>query len=115
MEIVRLLLVFVHLLGMATLVAAFLVQRRTAPDGSLAGVWLAGAVTQLASGVALVGLAPLTGAEYDDIKNTVKLLVLLVIAGLVVAYRNRRHVPRQLPAALGGLVLLNVGVAVFWT
>ncbi len=114
MEIVRLLLVFVHLLGMATLVAAFLVQR-TAPHGPLAGVWLVGAAVQLVSGVTLVGLAPLTGAEYDDIKNGVKLLVLLVIAGLVVAYRNRRHIPRRLPVALGALVLLNVALAVFWT
>jgi hypothetical protein len=114
-EFVRHLLVFLHLLGMAILVGMFLLQRR-APAGAPLNVgWLHGAALQLITGLALQLLAPLTDADYNHMKLGIKLLVLLVIGGLALVYVIRRvAVPRWLPFTLVGLVVVNVGLAVFW-
>ncbi|GAA3842594.1 hypothetical protein GCM10022243_06280 [Saccharothrix violaceirubra] len=113
MEFVRLLLVFLHLLGMGMLVAMFFVQKRAGADAPLNKGWLHGAALQLLTGVALVGLAPLTDKDYDHFKIGVKLLVLVVIAGLVATNLNKKPASWLTPA-LAGLVVVNVGVAVFW-
>ncbi|CCH34974.1 hypothetical protein ABZ816_20645 [Actinosynnema sp. NPDC047251] len=115
MEFVRLLLVFLHLLGMGMLVAMFFVQNRAGKDAPLNKGWLHGAALQLLTGVALVGLAPLTDKDYNHVKLGVKLLVVVLIAGLVAVNLNKRKVASWLTPALAGLVVLNVGVAVFWT
>ncbi|HEY7595335.1 MAG TPA: hypothetical protein VH969_19450 [Actinophytocola sp.] len=116
MEFVRQLLVFLHLLGMAILVAMFFVQRRL-PAGSPLNVgWLHGAALQLVTGLALQLLAPLTHADYNHVKLGIKLLVLLVIGGLALVYVIRRvPAPRWLPVTLVSLVVVNVGLAVFWS
>ncbi len=115
MEFVRLLLVFLHLLGMGMLIAMFFVQRRAGADAPLNKGWLHGAALQLLTGVALVGLAPLTDQDYNDIKIGVKLLVLVVIAGLVAVNLRKQRVASWLTPTLAGLVVLNVALAVFWT
>ncbi len=115
MEFVRLLLVFLHLLGMGMLVAMFFLQMRAGAGAALNKGWLHGAGLQLVTGLALVGLSPLTDEEYDHVKIGVKLLVLVVIGGLAIAYARKPAAPTWLPRALAGLVVLNVGVAVFWT
>jgi hypothetical protein len=114
-EFVRLLLVFLHLLGMAILIGTFLVQRRSPVGGPPNAGWLHGAGLQLVTGVALQLLAPLTDADYNHMKLGIKLLVLVVIGGLALAYTLRKAAPTWLNPALGGLVVLNVGLAVFWT
>jgi hypothetical protein len=108
------LLVFLHLLGMATLVGSFLLQLRAGVGAPLTKGWLHGLGLQLVTGVALMLLAPLTHADYDEVKLGVKLLVLLVIGGLAITYTVRGRTPRWLPFTLGGLVVVNVGLAVFW-
>ena len=115
MEFVRLLLVFLHLLGMGMLVAMFFLQVRAGAGAPLNKGWLHGAGLQLLTGLALVGLSPLTDKDYDHFKVGVKLLVLVVIGVLAFAYVRKPAAPTWLPRALAGLVVLNVGVAVFWT
>ena len=115
MEFVRLLLVFLHLLGMGMLVAMFFLQMRAGAGAPLNQGWLHGAGLQLLTGLALVGLSPLTDKDYDHFKVGVKLLVLVVIGVLAFAYVRKPAAPAWLPRALAGLVVLNVGVAVFWT
>ncbi|HEX6358446.1 hypothetical protein [Actinophytocola sp.] len=116
MEFVRLLLVFLHLLGMALLVGMFLVQRRAPADAPLNPGWLHIAALQLITGLALQLLAPATDAEYNGMKLGIKTLVLLVIGGLALTYVIRRvPAPKWLPPSLVGLVVVNVGIAVFWT
>ncbi|MGM1060795.1 hypothetical protein [Saccharothrix sp. Mg75] len=114
MEFVRLLLVFLHLLGMAVLVAMFFVQRRAGADAPLNKGWLHGSALQLLTGVALVGLAPLTDQDYDHVKIGIKTLVLVAVAALVAVNLKKRPASWLTPA-LAGLVVLNVGIAVFWT
>jgi hypothetical protein len=114
-DFVRLLLVFLHLLGMGMLIAMFFVQRRAGADAPLNKGWLHGSGLQLLTGVALVALAPLTHKDYDHFKLGLKLLVLVLIAGLAVVHVSRPKLPTWLAPALAGLVVLNVGVAVFWS
>jgi len=114
-EFVRLLLVFLHLLGMGMLVAMIFLQLRAGKDAPVNKGWLHGAALQLLTGVALVGLAPLTDKDYDHFKIGVKLLVVVVVAGLVAVHVNKPKAPSWLTPTLAALVVLNVGVAVFWT
>ncbi|PRY43727.1 hypothetical protein [Umezawaea tangerina] len=115
MEFVRLLLVFLHLLGMGMLVAMFFLQLRAGSDAPLNKGWLHGGALQLLTGLALVALSPLTDKDYNHVKIGVKLLVLVVILGLAFVYVRKPAAPSWAPRALAGLVVLNVGVAVFWT
>lgn len=115
MEFLRLVLLFLHLLGMAALAGSFLVQRHTAASGPLNAGWLHGSLLQLVTGVALVGVNEAQDNDLDHVKVAVKLVVLLVILGLVLVGRRRDPLPAWLVPAVAGLVVLNVGVAVFWT
>ena len=115
MEIVRLLLVLLHLLGMALLLGTFLVQRRVAPQGPLNAGWLHGGLLQLVTGIALVAVNEAADRELSDAKFTVKLAVLLVILGAVLVYRRRDTIAPWLAPGLAGLVVVNTALAVLWT
>ena len=115
MGFVRDLLLFLHLLGMATLVGAFLLQLRTTTAGAPLTVgWLHGLGLQLVTGVALIALSPLTHRDYDDVKMGFKMLVLVIIGVLLVIFTVRKTAPRWLTFTLGGLIVVNVAIAVFW-
>jgi hypothetical protein len=112
---VRDLLVFFHLLGMAMLVAMFFLQLRAGAEARLSVGWLHGAGLQLVTGLALQLLAPLTDADYNEAKLGIKLLVLVVIGVIAIVFRLRTTAPpRWVPFTLVTLVVLNVGLAVFW-
>ncbi|MFC5747474.1 hypothetical protein [Actinomadura rugatobispora] len=117
MEFVRLLLLFFHFVGLAVLIGGFLAQLPAVREGRArpATAMLHGALTQVVTGVALVGVAQ--GAldkEVDNAKIGVKLLVALIILVLILVGRRR---PLSTPVfmTIGALALVNVGVAVFWT
>lgn len=113
MEFLHQVLLFLHLLGMAVLVAAVLLQRRT-PDGPLNSAWLHGVGLQLITGLALVGVLEVQRDELNDAKFGVKLLVAVAIGTLALIYRKRDRPPRWLVPTLAGLVVLNIAIAVFW-
>jgi len=115
METVRLSLLFLHLLGMAVLLGSFLLQRRVAPQGPLGAGWLHGGLLQLLTGLGLVGINEAQDNDLDQAKIAVKLVVLLVILGAVLAYRRRDAIPAWLAPGLAGLVVINTAVATFWT
>ncbi len=114
MSFVRDLLVFFHLLGMATVVGAFLLQLRAGPGAPLTKGWLHGGALLLVTGVTLQLIEPATDANYNNTKLGIKLLVWLVIGALIVLFTVRRANPRWLPFTLVGLVVVNIGLAVFW-
>lgn len=114
MEFLHQVLLFLHLIGMAVLVAAFLLQRRTAAAGPLNASWLHGSALQLVTGLALVGVLDAQRDDVNHVRATVKLVVVLVIAGLALVYRRRQSMPGWLLPTLVGLVVLNVAFAVFW-
>lgn len=111
-----LVLVAVHLLGMAAIVGSFFVQLRRKSDFGLTTL-LAGAITQVVTGLALVGVAEATGDDLIYAKIGVKLaiaVVVLVAAILAVVAQRRGGRVRPWFHTAGGLAVVNVLVAVFW-
>ncbi|MQA61532.1 MAG: hypothetical protein GEU86_08550 [Actinophytocola sp.] len=116
MEFLRLLLVFLHLLGMAMLIGVFMLQLKAGKDAPVNKGWLHGGGLQLITGLALMAIEPaLDDVDYNHMKLGIKLVVLVVILGLAGGFLRKPAAPNWLNPVLGGLVVLNVGLAVFWT
>ncbi len=118
MDVVYRLLVVLHFLGMASLIGGWLVQLRARGERHVSLAMIRGVVTQLVTGVIMVGLAE--GVEsldrdIDRAKIGVKLLVALVVAVLCFANRRRPTLPDGLYLLIGLLSVADVVVAVFWT
>jgi len=115
-DILRNVLLTIHLLGMAVIVGAFIVQMR-ANSGFRTGLMLGGAITQVVSGVALVGLAFALGNDVDHVKLGVKggIAIVVLVAAIVALVQQRRggKVKPWFHAA-GGLAFVNVLVAALW-
>jgi hypothetical protein len=108
------LLLFIHLVGMAAVLGGALVQIATPPRRVTAMV-LHGGLTQLISGILLVGVLEADDATVDHAKIGVKLAVTVVIVGLAWGYRASEALANAPFFGILGLTLGNVGVAVFWT
>lgn len=118
MEIVRDILLFGHLLGMASLLGGTVVQMR-GRDRVVNPAMFHGSVTQVVTGVLLVGTAygldeGADGSEVDNVKIAVKAVVALSVLGLCWLNRKRPTVSEAVFFSILGLTLLNVAVAVFW-
>ena len=116
MEIVEKVLVVLHFIGLASLLGGFLVQLSTSPK-VVNNAMFHGALTQLVTGVLLVGVLESMKDEGETLnmaKITTKLVILLVITGLVVANRKKESVSTGIWAAIGLLTIANVVIAVFW-
>ena len=115
MEIVYNLVVVLHLVGMAIIVGGYLAVVR-APK-LLPGM-CHGALTQLVTGLALVGMRESGAVDGEEPLNHakigVKLVVALVVTVLVFLNRKKADVPAGTVHAIGGLALLNVLVAAVW-
>ena len=106
-------LVFLHFIGLAALFGGLFTQLRSTPRVVNAAV-LHGILTQLVTGLLLVGVAEADDADVDNAKVGVKLVVALVIGVLVWVNRKKTALPDGLFFGLMGLTALNIGVAVFW-
>ncbi len=110
------LILVLHFVGLASLLGGFIVQMRSADKGVNPAMWH-GALTQLVTGVLLVGIAE-SGSLYDEpldmTKISVKLLIVLAIT--VLAFIGRKKQPPQVPlwGIIGALTLVNVVISVFW-
>lgn len=116
MEILFKFLVVLHFIGLASLLGGFLVQMSTKPRG-INNAMLHGVLTQVVTGIAMVGILSAGLLEDEDVDNTkigVKLLIALLVLGAVLLGR-RKPADEQQPywAAAGALTLVNVIVAVF--
>jgi hypothetical protein len=118
MDFVYNVVVVLHFIGLASLVGGFLVQMSSSAKG-VNPAMLHGALTQLVTGVILVGLAEGGAVDYElnMTKITVKLVVVLIITAL--AFLGRRpgvsaDRAKRLWAIIGALALLNVIISVFW-
>ena len=113
MELLRDVLVFFHFIGLAALFGGLFVQLK-ADTRVVNNAVLHGILTQIVTGLLLVGVLEGMEPEVDHAKVGVKLVVALVIAVLVVVNRRKQSIPAGLFFGLMGLTALNVGVAVFW-
>lgn len=114
MELVRHALVFLHLLGMASLVGGALVQI-SARDRVINPAMLHGAGTQLVTGLLLVGVLQAMDDDVDNVKIAVKAAVAIVVMVLVVVGRRTATVSERVFFGVSGLAVANVAVAVFWS
>lgn len=116
MDILFSILIFLHVVGAAMVV----------------GIWVAsmkkptvhprqrdGAIVQLVTGVAMMGLMPVMGWEdVNYIKYGLKLIfgLIIAIAAFVGARKHRKGEPVSMGLAhtVGGLGLINIGLATLW-
>ena len=113
MEILRDVLVFLHFIGLAALFGGLFVQLKSDPRIVNSAVFH-GVLTQVVTGLLLVGVLEGMDAEVNNAKVGVKLLVALVIAVLVFVNRKKSSLPNGLFFGLLGMTALNIAVAVFW-
>ncbi|MDX2026515.1 hypothetical protein [Microcella sp.] len=123
MDVLHSVILVGHFIGLAAIVGPFLMQARW--KGQFAfPVVLGGAITQLVTGLTLVGLAEM-GGDDDDL-NYAKIGVKLTIAVVIfvvalLGFLKQRKTPggggrELLPFfhTAGGLALVNIALAVFW-
>ncbi|WP_448003768.1 hypothetical protein [Agromyces bauzanensis] len=117
MDILRIILVILHFVGLASLLGGFLVQVKAIGQGkgTVVRAMIDGALTQLVTGLLLVATIEI-GDLYDvnNWKIAVKLLITVVITVLVFVYRKKVPAPSWALWAIGGLTLANIVVAVAW-
>lgn len=115
MEFVYNVLLFLHFIGLALIIGAFVVQVRN-PEKGVTRFMLDGALTQLITGVLMVGIAEmkLVDEELNMTKIAVKLIIVLIITVLAFVGVKKPFPQTKLWAAIGILALLNVAIAVFW-
>ena len=116
MDVLYNVLVVLHFVGLASLLGGWLAQLGAREGRVMNLAMLHGVLTQLVTGVALVGLGSAVESlpSPDNAKITVKLGVALVIAVLVWANRRRAAVPGGVFFGVGLLSLANVVIGVFW-
>lgn len=112
MDILYSALVFLHMIGLAGIIAGFLMQVITDHPKSTK-VLLHSSLLQFVTGLLLVGVAEMADpGELDHVKIAAKLLVALAV--VVVGVLNLRKPAKNLAIIAGVLAIVNIGVAVFW-
>jgi hypothetical protein len=115
MNIVMSILVFLHILGAAAIVGGWFA---TFKKPTVLPIQLWGAIAQLVTGLALVGVAGATHTDLNYIKITVKLVIAIaVLIPAIIGYRKAKsgqEVPTGLAHAVGGMALINIAIATIW-
>jgi heme A synthase len=114
METLRLVLLFLHILGFSALIGGLVVQVRE-PEKRVNSAMRDGAGTAFVAGLLLVGVLEGGDEEVNHAKIAVKFAVGLVILVLVLANMRKPRIPQGLYLGLLGLSVLNVALAVFWS
>lgn len=114
MEILRLVLLFVHILGFAALLGGLLVQARETTK-SVNPLMRDGAGTAFLAGLFLVGVLEAGDGDVNHAKIGVKFAIGLVILVLVMANVRKPSIPQGLYLGLLALTVANIAVAVFWS
>jgi hypothetical protein len=114
MEIVTNVLVFIHMLGMGALFGGAFVQVR-ASERVVNNAMLHGVLTQIVTGLLIVGVLESGTDPVNHPKIGVKFALAVIIGVLVIVNRRKPSIPNGLYYGLLGLTVATVGVAVFWT
>ncbi len=118
MEILRNILLILHILGFAGIVAGVFMQLPAVKQGTakINGAILHSSILMLITGLGLVGMAYARGFgdHIDNAKIGVKTAVLVVILVLAIVGKAKKRASAGLLGAIGGLAVLNVVLAVAW-
>jgi hypothetical protein len=113
MDLLRQILLVLHLLGFAALFGGLLVQARS-PEKSVNALMRDGVGTAFVAGLLLVGVLQADDADVNNTKIAVKGLIGLVLLVLIMANTRKPSISKGLWALLVLLTVANVCVAVFW-
>lgn len=116
MEIVKGILVVLHIIGFGTVFGSTLAQLpavKHAKARVTPGI-LHGATLILVTGLLLVGSTYMLGGEPNNAKIGAKLLVLIVIYVMILMNRKKESVSGGVLGAIAGLTVVNVAFAVLW-
>lgn len=114
MDIVKIIFLILHFIGIASLLGSFIVQVKEIAKGRgkvLAGMFH-GALTMLVSGIVLVLVSEFGDGAVNHMKIGIKLVVLVAVLVLVLIYRKRENPPAWALWAIGGLTAANIVIAV---
>ncbi len=120
MDIVYDAILILHFIGLASVVGGFLVQMKSTERG-VNPAMVHGALTQLVTGLLLVGLpemgvaTPYTGWEAcDHTKIAIKLILTVIITILAFVGRRKPLPQTGIWGAIGGLSIATIIIAVVW-
>lgn len=113
MDLLHDVLLFLHFIGLAALFGGLFVQVKAHPR-VVNSAMFHGILTQVVTGLLLVGVLESGDDPVDHTKIGVKLVVALVIGALVVVNRKKQALADGVYLGLLGLTALNIAVAVFW-
>lgn len=116
MEILKNVVLALHIIGVASLLGGILVQISAIKLGKtrILPAILHGAWTMLITGIILVGLQYPLGHEVNNVKITVKLVILAAILVVALVNRRRETLAGWVLPVLGGLTVANVLIATVW-
>jgi Na+-driven multidrug efflux pump len=117
MDILRVILLILHFVGLSMLLGGFLIQLKPIAQGKgkVLRPMIDGALTQLVTGLLLVATIQMGDLfELDNWKLLVKLVIATVIVLLVFLFRKKDPAPSWVLWLIGGLTLANVVIAVAW-
>ena len=116
MELVRNILLLLHLAGMAGILVSLLRSRTKIATGLVHS-----ALTALVAGIALVGIRyplhdsdPMKWPLPDNAKISIKLLFVLIILALAFANRKKETISSTVWSFIGALTVGNIIIAVVW-
>ena len=114
MEILRLVLLFLHVLGFAALFGGLVVQARNS-EKTVNAAMRDGVGLAFLAGLLLVGVLESGDDPVNHAKIGVKFAIGLVLLVLVMANSRKPTIPQGLWAGLLLLSVANVAVAIFWS
>lgn len=116
MEILRNVLVVLHIIGFAGILAGVMMQMPKVKEGAakINGAILHSSLLMLVTGLGLVGMMYARDLEPNNMKIGVKTLVLIVMLVLALVNKKKQNVSAAVLGSIGGLAVLNVILAVFW-
>ena len=116
MEILKGILVALHIIGFGVVFGGALAQLPRVKEGAakVSAGMLHGATLLLITGLALVGMIYALGGQPNNAKIGVKLVVLIGLFVLILVNRKKEKVSGGVLGAIAGLTALNVALAAIW-
>jgi hypothetical protein len=116
MEILKNVILALHIIGVAALLGGVLYQVRAMRAGTarVLPAMMHGAWTMLVTGILLVGLQYPLGHDVNNVKVAVKLAVLIAIIVIALVNRKREAVAGWVLPTIGALTVANVVIATVW-
>ena len=115
MKLVFDILVFLHIVGASMIVGIWIGQMK---KPTVHPRQFDGAMLQLITGIAMMGLIPALDMNANYVKLGIKLVIALIVGVLAFIgrrkYKKGEPISKGLANSVGGLALLNVAIATLW-